>query len=143
MVKFISFGWWERRALFVAAAVIALVLAGLWFGTRSSTPAGSVLSFVAVADDGALADLVAEAERLGRVVAAGPVDHDRSGPGALSREEALWALCWQATDGLNRVLSSTRHDGKAVLLGQLYPRLFETCLAGVAGRVPSAGDPSP
>lgn len=125
-------------AICIAMSVIAVAaIAWAWLGLRNDTdgtrsPAGEV------ADTAALVELVAEAERLGRAVAEGPPREADGGGGRLSTEVALWGLCWQTTAALNEVLVRTTRDSKIVLLGELYPRLIDTCIDGVAARAGQA-----
>ena len=119
------------------AALAAVVSAWAWTGTvddEGGTAAGST------GDTGnaGLAELVAEAERLGRAVAEGPPAGAGGAPGRLTAEEALWALCWRTTAALNEVLVRTTRDSKIVLLGELYPRLVDTCIDDVAERAHGA-----
>ena len=74
----------------------------------------------------------------GRAAAEGPPAGAGGAPGRLTAEEALWALCWRTIAALNEVLVRTTRDSKIVLLGELYPRLVDTCIDGVAERAHGA-----
>ena len=127
----------EKKARPTAAAyvlaAIAVVITG-WWVTEIVTERDEAARNNTGSHTEVLAKLVDEAERLARAVAEEPPGDAASGTARLSREEALWALCWHTTEGMNKVLTRTTLNSKIALLGDLYPTLIDTCIDGVAGR---------